>query len=106
LIGITGKKRTGKDTVANVLIEHFNFEKYAIANPLKKAVQILFNFDEDQIYGEKKDEVDSRIGVPPRRIIEVFASNLIFNDIYDYIPELSQKIPRKPLLIYRFEWWY
>lgn len=37
LIGLTGKKRTGKDTVAARLVSHHGFVRVAFADPLKEA---------------------------------------------------------------------
>lgn len=37
LIGLAGKKESGKDTVADYLIERHKFVKYAFADPIKKA---------------------------------------------------------------------
>ena len=37
LIGLVGKKRAGKDTVAATLVEGFGFVRYAFADPLKAA---------------------------------------------------------------------
>lgn len=35
LVGLVGKKRSGKDTFANVLVEEFGFRRIAFADPLK-----------------------------------------------------------------------
>lgn len=106
LIGITGKRRAGKDTAGKVLIDHYGFERYSLAKPLKLAAIDLFQFSRDQVFGDKKDDIDLRLGVRPRKILDVLGSHLIFEDIYNYIPELEEKIPKKELLIYRFKWWY
>ena len=52
LIGITGRRGSGKDTVADRLVEKFKFEKYSIAAPLKKAIQNLFGFTHGQLWGD------------------------------------------------------
>ena len=36
LIGIMGKKRSGKDTFAQALVDHHNFQRLAFADPLKE----------------------------------------------------------------------
>lgn len=38
VIGITGKKRAGKDSLADVLVSEFGFARLAFADPLKEAV--------------------------------------------------------------------
>ena len=41
LVGLTGKKRSGKDTFAAVLVEEFGFTRVAFADPLKDAALAL-----------------------------------------------------------------
>jgi hypothetical protein len=44
LIGIHGKARSGKDTLANVFVEEHGFVRMAFADPLKAAASVLFNW--------------------------------------------------------------
>jgi hypothetical protein len=41
LIGLTGKKRAGKDSVASVLVDQHDFHRIAFADPLKEAALSL-----------------------------------------------------------------
>lgn len=41
LVGLIGKKRSGKDTLAATLVEEFGFQRFAFADPLKDAVSRL-----------------------------------------------------------------
>lgn len=53
LIGLSGKKRAGKDTAAATLISSFGFQRYAFADPLKKAaldLDPLILFEQDEGY--------------------------------------------------------
>src|SRR5215469_8326518 len=43
LIGLTGLKGSGKDTVAAYLVKEHNYERRAFADPLKKSVAGLFD---------------------------------------------------------------
>jgi hypothetical protein len=43
LIGLTGLKGVGKDTVAAMLVKDYNYERRAFADPLKKSVAGLFD---------------------------------------------------------------
>jgi dephospho-CoA kinase len=36
LIGLTGKKQSGKSTVADYLVQHFQFTELSFAKPLKE----------------------------------------------------------------------
>ena len=65
IIGFLGKKRCGKDTSGDYLIEKYGFVKYAFADPVKQICKILFDFSEDQLYGNKKEGVDFRWYLTP-----------------------------------------
>ena len=44
LIGITGKARSGKDTLARVFVEDHGFRRMAFADPVKLATAIVFGY--------------------------------------------------------------
>lgn len=50
LIGVTGDKRAGKDTVAKLLCEHYGYTRYALADPMRDALMAL-----DPIVGYDRD---------------------------------------------------
>lgn len=53
LIGLIGKKRSGKDTFASTLVEERGFTRYAFADPLKEAalgLDPLIRFEQDETY--------------------------------------------------------
>ena len=62
IIGLTGKKNSGKDTAAKYLVENYGYERKAFADSLKKSVAALF-----EIPFEKVDEYkDDKGGTLPR----------------------------------------
>ena len=62
IIGISGKKRSGKDTISDYLIQEYKFIKYGFADPIKDIAKIIFGFTEEQLYGNEKDIIDLRWG--------------------------------------------
>jgi hypothetical protein len=56
IIGLTGKKGSGKDTIATHLIESNGFVRVAFADPLKESVAALFDISRDLIEQLKNDE--------------------------------------------------
>ena len=85
LIGIIGKKYSGKDTAADYLVTNHNFTKMAFADPVKKITKELFNFNNEQLYGNLKETVDERWGISPReafRRLEQSSDNLGFIVIF------------------------
>ena len=70
IIGLVGRYRVGKDTVAEYIIEQFNEYKIErLSNPLKKAVCNLYNFTPEQVESNQKEEIDKRYGFTPREAI-------------------------------------
>lgn len=41
VVGLSGYARSGKDTVANVLVEHYGFKRFAFADKLRECVYAL-----------------------------------------------------------------
>ena len=104
LIGFCGKKRSGKDTSANILIEKYNFKKYAFADALKDACKTIFLFSDEQVNGSKKEVVDKRWGVSPREVFQKFGTDMFRNNIDKYIPQLENV--KDDFWVYRFKLWY
>ncbi len=53
LIGVHGKARSGKDTIARVLVEEHGFVRMAFADPLKAAASILFNWPPEIAFSDE-----------------------------------------------------
>jgi hypothetical protein len=75
VVGISGRKRCGKDTAADILCEEYGYEKYSFADPIKSACREIFGFDDDQLYGSKKEDPDSYWGFSPREAMQVFGTD-------------------------------
>lgn len=94
IIGITGLKGAGKDSVAEVLINEFGYHKMAFADTLKDMVAVAFGWDrkmlegttpEDREVREKPDEFWSKeLGrqFSPRNALEIFGTNLLRDHFY------------------------
>lgn len=100
LIGFIGKKRVGKDTSADFLIDYakannIEFVRMALADPIKEIARIMFNFTEDQLFGPEKDEIDPNWGIKPRDFFEQFGTEIMQFDIYKYLPQLEKRIPKR-----------
>lgn len=89
IIGITGKKQSGKDTIANYLVNKYNFEKISFADPLKSACRELFLFDDDQLYGDKKEEIDEFFNVTPRKTMQFIGTEVFRNYINNLLPDIK-----------------
>ena len=58
MIGFLAKRHRGKDTAADYLVSDHGYTKRAFAYPLKKGMQEWFGFTDDQLYTDKKEEID------------------------------------------------
>lgn len=85
VVGLVGLKRSGKDTVAQILsdIRHGgNVYRLAFADPLRDALRAVFGFSDEQMFGSKKEEVDPFFGVSYRKAAQFVGTNL-FRDQFD-----------------------
>lgn len=51
IIGITGQASSGKDTIAARLVDEYNYQQIALADPLKRFGYHVFSFDTVQLWG-------------------------------------------------------
>jgi len=102
-IALVGNKGSGKDTLADYLVTHKNYIKYNFANPVKEICKIMFGLSYEQLYGNKKDVIDTRWDITPRHIFQQFGTEFGHYKFYDIFPELESKIPSKTLWLKIFE---
>lgn len=60
IIGVVGKARHGKDTIAAYLEQNYRFIRVGLADPMKRICKEVFKFNDEQLYGNKRDEPDIR----------------------------------------------
>lgn len=85
LIGITGKARSGKDTIADYLLQHKWFETISFANPVKRGIQAAFNLPADKL-NEDKEQIIPELGYSKRQLYQLFGTefgrNILGEDIW------------------------
>ncbi len=91
LIGFLAKKRHGKDTCADYLVNQFGFTKIAFADPLKKGVGELFGFSDEQLYGDQKESIDEYWGITPRLAFQYLGTDVFRNDIQKIMPNIQNQ---------------
>lgn len=94
IIGITGFIGSGKDSVADYLVQHHDFVRDSYATPLKDAVSSIFGWDREMLDGRTKEARDwreqedewwtNRLGlqhdlfpITPRHILQQFGTELL-----------------------------
>ena len=89
LIGFLAKKRAGKDTCGDYLVKKLGYKSLSFAGPLKEACSSLFNFNNEQLYGDLKEVVDPAWGISPRRALQFVGTDLFRNHIGELLPEVG-----------------
>ena len=79
LIGFLAKRKHGKDTAADYLQDNYNFTKKSFAGPLKLGIQKWFLFTDEQLHTDKKEEIDPRWGISPRKAYQIIGTELVRN---------------------------
>lgn len=91
IIGITGKKYNGKDTIGDFLVKNHNYTKLSFAAPLKSACKEIFAFDDQQLYGDLKEEVDPRWGFSPRQALQFVGTELFRKQMKNLDSSIDEK---------------
>lgn len=90
IIGIAGRKGSGKDTIGDHLCKKYGFTKLALADPLKNACRDIFGFSDAQLYDQKDKEVaDKYWGYSPRKIFQLVGTDLFRNELTRLAPTLD-----------------
>lgn len=105
LIGVCGLKRSGKDTFADYIIKNNNYIKYAFADPLKEACRHIFLFNDEQLYGEEKEDYDKRWETTPRKIYQQVGTEIFRQYFPKLFPE-NKNVMNNNFWVYRFKLWY
>ena len=90
IIALCGNIGSGKDTVANILIQECGFSRMSFAGPLKRAVAAIFNWDFNLLEGITdesrawREEVDewwsNRLNIPnltPRFVLQHIGTDVM-----------------------------
>lgn len=97
LIGLVGFQGSGKNTVAKILEEEYNFKQVSFASKLKDIVAILFNWprdllegitEESRIFRETKDDYWSdvfKIDITPRYVLKYIGTDTLRQYLHDDI---------------------
>lgn len=109
IIGICGFMGSGKDTIADYLVNNHGFRRESFANSLKDAVAAAFNWDRDMLEGRSKqsrewrEQVDpwwaKRLDIPnltPRWVLQYFGTDVVRNKFHDdmWIASLENRLAK------------
>lgn len=107
IIGICGFIGSGKDTVADYLVENHSFTRDSFAGTLKDAVAAIFGWDRELVDGRTKEarewreQVDpwwaDRLDIPnltPRLVLQLWGTEVVRNGFHNdmWIASLENKL--------------
>jgi hypothetical protein len=81
IVGITGRKFSGKDTVADYMCKNFGYLKIAFADMLKCVCGILFGLTFEQMYGSQKEVCNAVFGLSSRQILQYVGTEIFRNNM-------------------------
>ena len=110
IVGICGLIGSGKDTIADHLVQDHNFVKISFADKLKDTVATLFDWDrtlldgkteQSRLWREQEDPYWSKElkkKVTPRYVLQVFGTECMRDGFYDgiWVSMLKKKVTENP----------
>lgn len=89
IIGITGQKRSGKDTIAKLLNKKYKYEIYHFADPIKSMLSTLLNYvdaNDNSFFEDRKEENIDPLNASYRKLAQTLGTewgrNLISDNIW------------------------
>jgi len=74
LIGLTGRARSGKDTVAGMLQSAFQFKTLAFAAPLKEGLKTMLGLTDEHVHGALKETLIEDFSKSPRQMLQTLGT--------------------------------
>jgi dephospho-CoA kinase len=71
IIGILGRSRSGKDSIATIIQKiypHYTIQRFA--QPIKNALKEIYNFTPEQLEDDSKEVIDIRHNITPREAMQ------------------------------------
>ena len=85
IIGITGNKGSGKDTIADFLVNNHDYIKVAFADFIKNSLKELFDWNSETFSQENKEKEDPYWGVTPRKMLQEIGTEFLRIHCKDFI---------------------
>ena len=83
IILLSGKAGTGKDTVADYIVDNYGFVKVSFADPLKRGIMEMFQLSKEQVYD--REEREKQLTLFPewsgRKLLQYVGTELFRNQI-------------------------
>ena len=78
VIGISGKKMSGKSTVAEIIKNIYpNTLIFNFREAVKESLKPIFDFTDEELYGKDKEKINEYWNITPREIMQFYATELM-----------------------------
>lgn len=110
ILGICGLIGCGKGTVADILVENYNFKKLSFADKLKDGVSTVFGWDRQMLEGDTTESREWRETtdafwtketgkeITPRLVLQLFGTDCMRDGFFDgiWVSLVKQEIQQNP----------
>lgn len=94
LIGLSGERFSGKDTIANYLVKHYGFQHYKLAGKLKQILKIRFDLPNNWDWDKDKEVPSSYFqGYTPRQILQWYGTDGMPQELWESYSFMRHLIP-------------
>ena len=90
IILLSGKKFSGKDTVADYLVLKYGYTKIAISSKIKDLLKLLFNFTDEQLNSNLKEVKDQFWRITPRKVLQFVGTEMFQFKIQELVPHIKR----------------
>ena len=97
IIGLCGKKFSGKSTFGKYVKNKYNFNIYSFGESLKNSLKNIFFFTDEEVNGNKKEVINDYWGLTPREIMQFYGTELMRENFGNHFPNIGYKIWIKSL---------
>lgn len=102
IIGICGQKQSGKNTLANLIMERdSSFTEYAFADPVREAAKAFFGWTDEEM-STNKERVDDFWGISPRQALQYIGTEVGRQGFAEKFP-LFKEMTNDQIWIRRFD---
>ena len=70
----------------------YGYQKVTFADPIKETCRCIFGFDDEQLYGTRKEVIDTTWNITPRKAFQFVGTDLFRNHFGECCPDVGENI--------------